>query len=41
MSAINGQIDVTKQLIDAGASTDATNDVSHTCVSIDTDMLCC
>ena len=39
-SALNGHTAVAEQLIAAGAATDITNDVS-TCVSSDTDMLCC
>ena len=39
-SAYNGHTAVAEQLIAAGAATDITNEVS-TCVSSDTDMLCC
>ena len=39
-SAVYGHTAVAEQLIAAGAATDVTSDVS-TCVSSDTDMLCC
>ena len=39
-SALKGHTAVAEQLIAAGAATDATDRVS-TCVSSDTDMLCC
>ena len=39
-SACYGLTAVAEQLIAAGAATDVTDDVS-TCVSSDTDMLCC
>ena len=39
-SAADGQTAVAEQLIAAGAATDITDNVS-TCVSSDTDMLCC
>ena len=38
--AFNGHTAVAEQLIAAGAATDTT-DVVSTCVSSDTDMLCC
>ena len=37
---LNGHTAVAEQLIAAGAATDVTTNVS-TCVSSDTDMLCC
>ena len=39
-SALTGRTAVAEQLIAAGAAIDTTNNVS-TCVSSDTDMLCC
>ena len=39
-SAYYGHTAVAEQLIAAGAATDISNEVS-TCVSSDTDMLCC
>ena len=40
MSAANGKAAVAELLIAAGAATDTT-DIVSTCMSSDTDMLCC